>query len=150
MKSLLTVLFSLFAFPLIALAQVATPAATPGIIIPVDPNAVVGMFPTLLTFFQNGQYLALGGAITLILCFVLNKYVLPKIGLGSAVVPIASTIVGILSGLGLAVANGASPLAAALAVMSGPLATHAYELFFQYFVPKDVPTATSVAVKKAA
>lgn len=118
-----------------AFAQVASPSPAP-IAAPVDANSAVQLFSVLANFAHNGQYLLMGGVITLILCFILNQYILPKLNLGGAIVPLISPIIGILSGVGLALANGASPLAAALAVMSGPLAGHAYESIFQYFVAK--------------
>lgn len=150
MKSVLAciaVLFGIFLTPLIAFAQ-AVPSPSP-IAAPVDPNSVVGMLPAIMNMIHNGQYLALGGVITLIVCFVLNQYVLPKIGLGPAVVPLLSTIIGVLSGVGLAVANGGSPMSAALAVLSGPLATHLWEGFAQYLFSKQAPPSAPSSQKAA-
>lgn len=103
---------------------------------PIDANSVVGLLPTIMNFIHNGQFLAAGGAIALVICFICNQWLFPKIGVGSAAVPILAAAVGLVSGLGLALANGASPLAAALSIMSGPLAVHAWEAVAQYFVPQ--------------
>lgn len=116
-----------------AFAQVASPAP---IAAPVDANSAVQLFSVLANFAHNGQYLLAGAAITLIICFILNQYILPKLNLGGAIVPLVSPIIGIISGVGLALVNGASPMAAALAVLSGPAAGHIWEMIGQYFVAK--------------
>lgn len=116
--------------PVLAMAQVVAP---------VDPGSAVGLIPVLLNFLSTGQYLAMGAVITLIVCFILNTYILPKLNASSGWTPIIGSLVGALSGVGLAVANGGTLGAASLAVLSGPLATHLWESVVQYFFQK--PTA---------
>lgn len=132
-----------------AMAQIASPTPAPIIAEPVDANSLAGLMAVLLNFAHNGQYLLAGGVITLIICFALNQYILPKLNLGGAIVPLVSPFIGVISGVGLALANGGKPLAAALAVMSGPLAGHLYEAIAQYFVKKPDPAPAPVQSKAA-
>jgi hypothetical protein len=130
MKMIFSVLLVLF--PIAVLAQVVAQA-------PQSVDQAVGMLPVLASFWHNGAYLAFGAGVALILCFVLNQYVFPKLKMGPALVPIASGIIGIIAGVGLAVVNGASLQSASLAVLSGSVATHLWESIFQYFLPQAQP-----------
>lgn len=145
----LTMFLCLLAVPVIA--QVASPSPA-AIVAPVSADSAISMIGTVLSLVHNGGYLAAAGVLTLIICWALNVYVLPKLSLGPALVPILSSVIGALSGLGLALANGANLQQATLALMAGPLATHLYEGAAQYVLPaasavSAVESAVS-AVKK--
>lgn len=111
--------------------------------VPTDPNSAVTLVQAILSLFHNGQYLAMGGGITLLVCFGVNQYVLPKMGLGSALVPWIGTVVGLLSGAGIALMSGATLQQSMMALLAGPMATHLYEMIFQWFIAKELPKVDS-------
>lgn len=116
-----------FALPMTVFAQVTEP---------VDVSGIVGILPAILNAFKNGQYLLAGALVSLILTFVIKTFVLPKVKLGNGVLPIVSALIGCLAGVSIAVANGAEPLAATLAVFSGPVASTLWDSIVKYFFPK--------------
>jgi hypothetical protein len=125
-----TFLILFILFPFIAFAQVVAP---------VDLSSAASFLPAILAFFKSGNYLAAGAMISLILTWAIKTYVLPKINLGTGVLPLVAAVIGVLGGVGLAVANGGTLAAASMAVLSGPLATALWEGILQYFVPSAVP-----------
>lgn len=166
MKSFLAIAITaliIFMDPISAFAQSAAASASPMpspassvsigqavlspaiVVAPIDPNSAVALIPTLVSFLKSGGYLAASAVIVLLLCFVFNQYIAPKLGLGSALTPILSTILGAIGGPALAIANGGSLQSAVLAVMAGPAATHLWELAFNYFFAKAATPAASAA-----
>ena len=118
----------LFLFPIFAWAQEALP--------PESIEEVVSFIPALMAAIKSSNWLAVGAIVTVILCFLIKKYLLPKIGLASGVMPLVSIVVGILAGVGMAVIGGASPQAAAMAALSGPLASSLWDALIKYFFKK--------------
>lgn len=95
----------------------------------------IGFIPTIIEAAKSSNWLLFGGLVALVLTFVVKKYVLPKVNLGTGVLPWVSIVLGLLAGVGGAVAAGAKLEAALLAVLSGPLASTIWETIVQYFVP---------------
>ena len=113
-------------------------AATTSVVAePGDLEQAIGMLPTIIEAAKNSNWLLFGALVSLILTFVVKKYVLPKAGLGNGVLPWVSILLGLLAGVGGAVAAGAKIEAALLAVLSGPVASSLWEMIVQYFVKKD-------------
>lgn len=132
MKWLLFILF----LPLALFAQ--TPIAPP-VLAPDTLDQVVGLLPSLINAFKQGHFLLAGAVSTLIVTFVLKQYILPKLNLGTGILPLASTVIGILIGWAISVIGGATAVQAMLAVMSGPLASNLWDLGLKYFVAKPLP-----------
>lgn len=103
---------------------------------PEEVGDIVGFLPALVGAYKNGAWTLFGALIALILTFVIRKFVLPVVKLGSGVLPLVSAILGIVAGVGLAVANGASAQAASMAVLSGPLASTLWDSLIKYFFKK--------------
>lgn len=120
-----------FLGPLASVSCFADPVA-----VPTDLNGVAGLIPTFLAAWQNKNWLLIGALVSLVLTFIIKTYVLPKIGIGNASLPWISIVIGILAGVGGAVAGGAPLGAAALAIFSGPLASSLWAMLFQFLVPK--------------
>lgn len=112
---------------------------------PTDLGSAASFLPAIIAAFKNGQYLAGGALLSLILTWAIKMYILPKLNLGNGWLPIIAAVVGIFGGVGLAVANGGSLGAAALAVLSGPLATALYEAVMQYILPAPAVPAVPPA-----
>jgi hypothetical protein len=123
----LVLLSGVFA-PLFVWAQVTQPETV---------EEAVGLFQPLWDAIGNGQYLAAGAVITMIIVFAFRKWLMPKLNLGSGVLPIVSAFVGILSGAAVSVAGGADAGQAAMAVLSGPMAGMLWDSLFKYFFKKD-------------
>lgn len=134
MKSLSV--FSLLFLSLPSWGQDAVVSLAPKIAEPVEVQDAVGFLPAILSAVKNGQYLLGGALVTMVLVFLAKRFVLPKARLGTGVLPILSAFLGILSGVGLAIANGAPMEAAALAVLSGPLASQLWDSIVKYFFKK--------------
>ena len=101
----------------------------------VEPNSVpdaLGVVPVLVEAYRNGNYLLAGALISLVLTFVIRAFVLPKLKLGHGVLPLLSALIGMISGVGLAIANGAPLEAAAMAILSGPLASSFWDSLLKY------------------
>lgn len=96
-----------------------------------------GYIPIIIEAFKNGQWLMFGSLIALVATFAVKKYVFPKLKLGSGLLPIVSAVIGVIGGVGLAIANKAEPAEAALAVMSGPLASTLWDAILKYFFKKE-------------
>ena len=109
-----------------ALAQVAAPA----------DGDIVGYIPAIWLAIQQGNWLLAGAGVTLILTLLVKKFLLPKIGVGNGVLPIVSAVLGIVSGVGMAILGGAPLGAAAAAVFSGPLASMLWDAVVKYFFKK--------------
>lgn len=120
---LVTLLFGGF-----ALAEVAEPETL---------EQAVGLIPLIFDAAANGHFLAMGAAITVLVTFLFKKYIIHRLGLGTGVLPIVAGVVGLISGGGLAVMNGAEPMPALLAVFSGPAAVYFYDLILKYFFPQE-------------
>jgi hypothetical protein len=103
---------------------------------PMEVGDLSQFFPALLDAYKNSNWLILGAIIALILTLLVRKYVLPMMKLGSGVLPFVSALLGLISGVGLAVANGASLQAASMAVLSGPLASTLWNSGAKYFFKK--------------
>lgn len=106
---------------------------------PTEPTTIeeaARFIPTLIEFALHGKWLAFGAMATLVLVFLVRQYALPKLGLNTKVLPLVSALLGVLVGVGGAVAVGAEPLAALLAVLSGPLASTLYSAIVKYFLPE--------------
>jgi hypothetical protein len=120
-----------FCFSFFALAQTVAPVQEPQ-----NLDQALGFLPTVLSFFKNGQWLLLGASLTLVLVFAIKKYLLAKWNVPSGVVPFISAGLGIAVGVAGAVLGGASPQAALLAVLSGPLASAMWSSGVKYLFPQ--------------
>lgn len=103
---------------------------------PQEVGDVMGFLPVIIHAAQNGQWLLFGALIALVVTFIAKKYILPKLKLGNGLLPLISALVGMVGGVGLAIANGAEPLQASLAVLSGPLASTLWDALIKYFFKK--------------
>jgi hypothetical protein len=92
--------------------------------------------PVILEALSSGNYLVMGAAISLVLTFLVRRFVLPKMGLGNGFLPVVAALLGMLAGVGGAILGGADMQSAVLAVMSGPLASVLWDSFFKYFFKK--------------
>lgn len=105
---------------------------------PEQAQDALGFLPAIVEAFKSGHYLMAGALISLVVTFVLRSYVLPRLKLNDGLLPILSAAIGLLSGVGLAVANGATLNEATLAVFSGPLASMLWSSSIKYFFKKPV------------
>lgn len=115
----------------IAFAQEAIPGE------PDSVGEVVKLVPVIVGAFKSGSFLMAGAGIALIVTYIFRRAVLPKIKLGSGVLPIVSALVGCFAGVSVAILGGANLLEASLAVMSGPLASVLWDAVIKYFLPKS-------------
>lgn len=111
--------------------EVESPVAEPK-----DWGDVAEFFPAMIQAVKSGNWLLFGALVSLILTFAVKQFVLPKLGVGNGILPILSVVLGAVAGVGGAVASGASLGAAALAVLSGPLASTLWDAIVKYFFPK--------------
>jgi hypothetical protein len=103
---------------------------------PQEIGQALELLPVIMSTMKNGQWLAFGALISLVVTFIVRKWVLPKLKLGSGVLPLVSALIGMFAGVSLAIANGAEPSAAGLAVLSGPLASTLWDSSIKYFFKK--------------
>ena len=132
-KFLLTIwapLAFLVMFTMTALAQVAEP---------VQVDQAVGLLPQILADITGQKYLLAGALITLVLVFIIKQYALPKLNLSTAVLPLASAVIGVISGYAVSIAGGATAGQAAVALLSGPAASALWDVLLKYLFP--VPAA---------
>ena len=104
-----------------------------------EPDSIdqaIRMIPTLMEAFQQGKFLAAGAGVTLISVFGFRKFILPKIPLGTGVLPLVSALLGVASGVAVSVMGGAAPTQAALAILSGPVASTLWDSLFKFFFNK--------------
>jgi hypothetical protein len=123
--------------PLGASVVAAQPVVASVIAEPATIEESLKLIPLLLELFKNGNFLAAGALITLFLVFFLKKYALPKLGLTTAVLPIASAVLGVIAGLSVALLGGANLTQALLAVGSGPTASLLWDAAIKFFVKKQ-------------
>jgi len=131
MKKLIVLLFIMLT-PMLAMAQ-----EIPKII--AQPESVEGLsvfLPAIITAYQSSNWLILGALLAMVVTFLVKKYVLKKLKLGTGILPIISAMVGIVGGVGLAVISGATPQEASMAVLSGPLASTLWASGAKYFFKK--------------
>lgn len=100
-----------------------------------DFGDVAKLIPTMVTFAKNGQWLLFGSVLSLILTFLVRQLVLPKVNLKTGVLPLVSAVLGCLAGVGGAVLAGATPLAAVIAVLSGPAGSWLWSAVAKHFFP---------------
>jgi hypothetical protein len=132
-----TYLFAFF-LPLMVFAQTSVPVTDP-----TDLGGALGFLPTIWAASSHGQWLLAGAFLSIVLTFLVKQYLLPRLNIGNGILPIVSIVIGVVSGAGLAVANGSSLLAAVLATMAGPLGSSLYEAIVKYFLPSAaVPAPT--------
>jgi hypothetical protein len=110
-------------------------AALPALAQAVDPDPL-SYIGVIWAAIQSGQYLAAGAGVTLILVLLIKKYLLPKLGLGSGILPVVSIVLGIVSGVGMAIMGGAPLGAAIAAAFSGPVASSLWDALIKYFFKK--------------
>lgn len=133
-----------FLTPVFSFAQTALTTTTMATGAPSSLDQVTGYLPTIIALFSQGKYLALGGVITLIVCFILNQYIFPRMNLGPALTPVVAGFVGILAGVGTCWAGGGTLQQGILAIFSGSVAVHAWESVIQYFFAKADPTTQPI------
>ena len=125
MKAVRTLIFGMLAFlGLAAFAQITEPATV---------EKAVSLLPMIYEAFKSGQTLMAAALLTLVIVFVVRQYVLPKLNVSAALLPLVSLIVGALSALAISVASGATLQAAAMALMAGPLASSLWSVLIKYF-----------------
>jgi hypothetical protein len=125
MKTVRTLIFGMLAFlGLAAFAQITQPETV---------EKAVGLLPMIYEAFKSGQTLMAAALLTLVIVFVVRQYVLPKLNVSAALLPLVSLIVGALSALAISVASGATLQAAAMALMAGPLASSLWSVLIKYF-----------------
>lgn len=118
----------------------AQDAPTP---VPTEPTTIgeaAAWLPALITFAKNSQWLLFGAVMALVGVFLIRQYVLPGLGLNTKILPLVSAVLGILAGVGGAVYAGSDLMAAAMAVLSGPLASALWSAVVKYFLP-EAPVA---------
>ena len=125
MKTVRTLIFGMLAFlGLAAFAQITQPETV---------EKAVGLLPMIYEAFKSGQTLMAAALATLVIVFILRQYVLPKLNLSAAVLPLVSIVVGMLSALAISVASGSTLQAAAMALLAGPLASSLWSVLIKYF-----------------
>lgn len=130
MKSL-AFLFA-FAFPILARAQDSgTIVLEPGSV-----DQALGVGALMIQFFQEGKILAAAAMLTLVLVFVFRQFIMPKLKLASGVLPLVSAVTGVIAGAAIALASGARPAEAMLALMAGPAASTFWDALAKYLIPK--------------
>ena len=98
-------------------------------------DQALGFIPGIIEAAKNSNWVMFGAGVAMVLTWVIKEYVFPKIGLGNALLPWVSLVIGVLSGYGGAVFMGATPEAALLGLMSGPVASMLWAAVGQYFFP---------------
>jgi hypothetical protein len=122
-------------FPAIALAQDVGPTPLP--VEPQDLDAALNLITLIISHAKDGKYLLAGAAATLVLVFAFRKFAMPRLKLKPGVLPLVSAITGALSGWGIAVMAGATAGQAAVALLSGPIASTLWDALVKYFFKKD-------------
>lgn len=100
-----------------------------------EPSTIegaVGLLPAIYAAVKSGNYLLAGASLTLVLVFVVRQYLLPKLSVSASALPVISIVIGILSGAAVSVVGGATLSQAALAMLSGPLASSLWSTAIKY------------------
>lgn len=131
MKKFMSILtmITLFLFTVLAFAQQA----------PSEPQSIqeaVGYLAPLYGFAKAGQWPMAAACLVMVLVFAFRQYLLPKIGLTTKVLPLVSALLGVLVAVAGPVFVGVSPESAAMAVVSGPMASVLWQAVFKYFLPE--------------
>jgi hypothetical protein len=108
------------------------------IVEPEKIDQVLGFLPAIVEAFKSGHYLMAGALVSLVVTFGIRQYVLPKLKVADGLLPLISAVVGMIAGVSLAVANQAPIGEAAMAVMSGPLASTLWSGALKYFFKKPI------------
>lgn len=129
-------LFSILFLSFPSWAQDAVVSIAPKFSEPDGFVEAVKLLPVIMNFVKNGQFLAAGGAVTLVLVYLIKRYVLPRTKLNTGVLPLVSAALGVFVGVGIALASGAGMVPAMLAVMAGPAASVFWDSLAKFFFPK--------------
>lgn len=103
---------------------------------PQSLDQVVNLLAPIVTFVKNGQYLAAGAAVTLVLVFGFKTFILPRLSLTSAILPLLSAVLGLITGLSIAILGGANFLQAMIAMGSGPAASLLWDSVIKLILAK--------------
>jgi hypothetical protein len=155
-KSLLAALIiTVSTVPFLALAQapspaasvVAAPSATPTAAIQVvapagqtvpdqDANSLLSQ---IFALASAGKWTAAIGALVVLCTYLVRKNFVDTNKIGSGSLPYVSLLLGALFGVGSNLLLGASPLAAAEAILfAGPVASHLWSAIFKLAVKKVI------------
>jgi hypothetical protein len=63
---------------------------------PVDHGDIVALLPVLLEAFKSGHWIVFGAGLVMSLTWTVKHYVLPKLALKDAVLPIVALLLGLL------------------------------------------------------
>jgi hypothetical protein len=63
---------------------------------PIEYGDVVSLFPVLIEAFKSGHWMVFGGGLVMSLTWAVKHYVLPKLALKDAVLPLVALLLGLL------------------------------------------------------
>lgn len=134
MKFLLAFLMGFF-YQALAFAQSASPSPAGFVEPSVNPGSVMAEVLKDLIF---GKKVAAAAGAVLIGVWIFRQYFLPKLNLGSGILPYVSLALGALIGILSAIFGGASPQeAASIFLLSGPTASTLWSSVFKLLSKKD-------------
>lgn len=122
------------------------PVTVPNVKEPASLEEAVQYLPVLIELATNGQWLFFGALLAVVLTFLIRQFVLPKLGLNTRVLPLVSAILGGASAWCIAYLAGATPLAAALTLLSGPVGSLLWDAVLKYVFNSVAPPPDSVKV----
>ena len=64
---------------------------------PIEYGDVVSLFPVLIESFRNGHWMVFGGGLVMTLTWAVKHYVLPKLALKGAVLPLVALVLGLIA-----------------------------------------------------
>ena len=124
-------------FGALSFAQSASPSPTPAAI--QDGSSAGQIVDIALADVVSGKYVMAAAALVLLLVYLFRQYALPKLNLGSGVLPYVSLGIGVIIAIASAVTGGV-PVAEAvkIALLSGPAASTLWSALLKLVLHKDV------------
>jgi len=110
-------------------ALIAETEALAAMLTPVDHGDIVQLLPVLISAFQQGHWLIFGAGLVMSLTWTVKHYVLPKLGLKDAVLPIVALILGLLASASAELVAGKGFESAVYILIGGLVSPAVYDTF---------------------
>jgi len=125
------VLLSVFLLSMVATAEDALIAETEALaaaLKPIDHGDIVALLPVLLEAFKSGHWIVFGAGLVMSLTWAVKHYVLPKLGLKDAVLPIVALLLGLLGAASAELVAGKGFDAAVYILIGGLVSPAVYDV----------------------
>ena len=109
-------------------ALIAETEALAAMLQPIDHGDIVQLLPVLISAFQQGHWLIFGAGLVMSLTWTVKHYVLPKLGLKDAVLPIVALILGLLASASAELVAGKGFESAVYILIGGLVSPAVYDL----------------------